>query len=415
MRRLVPVWWILQNAVLKVLPLNEWGTRLLPSFCGALSVVLAFLWATRAHGLWFGWSLLVLMGGNQTLLWLSQHNRFYALALLWSTLTFLFIWTSDVRRRFDILTAFCAGAAILSHNLTLVLFALGAGAAIVSWSIGAMPWAATRRAVVAGACGVGLYFLYLRPLLSGWVAGGTGGTLPIVSFVAQVGTVPLALSVVGCFTLFSKTKRQFLPWWGALFVSSLAFLTIVPWMLDAWNPRYALLFMPPAWVLGSAGAALIAEEFSTRRLAPVWIFTVLLLVLPKIASHYMDGSRHDFRTAATIVAGRPLTATVLSNWPAELQYYLQPVNGQAVRYWEPGLLVPEGETVIVLATNAWERVVHLAERRVEVIGQVGRRRFDEQSHLIRIYVVSAVHGSGAPIGTNQRGSSGAEEEKRPLK
>jgi len=173
-----------------------------------------------------------------------------------------------------------------------------------------------------------------------------------------------------------------------MFVLSVAFVASTPWTIRNWNPRYALFFMPPVWVLAANGSAVIAEALAPRHLARWWLAALVVLLLPKVVSHFVDGSRHDFRTAAQTIAARAPLDPVFSNWPAELQYYLEPVTGQRARYWSPDDPLPAGETVVAIGSNAWEPILHVPGRSVTVIGQIGRRRFDEQSHVVMIYLVS---------------------------
>src|SRR4051812_22414598 len=133
MPRLIPLWNVIQRTALKVLPVNEWGTRLLPSLFGAFVVIISLLAALRWRGTWFGWSILTFMAGSQTLVWLSQQNRFYSLALLWTALAFVAIAIEDDRFVYDALAGLFAVAAVLSHNLTLVVFGLCAIAGAIAW------------------------------------------------------------------------------------------------------------------------------------------------------------------------------------------------------------------------------------------------------------------------------------------
>jgi hypothetical protein len=128
----------------------------------------------------------------------------------------------------------------------------------------------------------------------------------------------------------------------------------------------------------------IAESLRPQ-LRLLWILAVFVLLLPKLGSHFIDGSRHDFRTAAQIIARDAPNADVMSDWPGELQYYLQPLTGQTARYFEQR--VPDSPVVVALGTNAWEPPLTIPGRTVRLLGQVARRRFDEQSHVVRVYFV----------------------------
>jgi hypothetical protein len=220
------------------------------------------------------------------------------------------------------------------------------------------------------------------------VNGNTGGTSPLVSFVAQAGIAPLALAGVGCFVRPAATHVRFRAWCAASFIGGLIFVAATPWIFANWNPRYGLFFMPALWMMAALGSEAIARALPSTGLRAAWLAALFLMLAPKLASHFVDGSRHDFRTAAVIVA-RQHPTQVLSNWPAELQYYLEPITGQKARYWGPGEALPQGDSVIVIGSNAWEPVLRAPNRSIYVVGEVGKRRFDEQSHLIRIYAVSA--------------------------
>lgn len=385
MGRLIPVWTVVQRTALKVLPVNEWGTRAVPALLGALLVIAAVIAGFRARGKWFGWALLTMMAGSQTLVWLSQQNRFYSLALLWTTLSFLAAAVDDERPLYDVLAALCASVAVLSHNLTLVIFGLAAIAGVVAWFMKWISTSAARRLVISAATTALIYLIYIRPLLGSWISGGTGGTAPIVSFVAQVGVVPVALAALGCWQALINRTEGWLRWWVLLLVLGLAFVTTAPWTLKNWNPRYALFFMPPIWVLAAAGTANVAESLRPQFRA-VWLLVVFAFLLPKLGSHFIDGSRHDFRSAAHIIARDAPHAAVMSDWPGELQYYLEPLTGQKARYWE-GAAAGDSPVVVALGTNAWEPPLTLPGRSVRLLGQVARRRFDEQSHVVRVYLV----------------------------
>jgi hypothetical protein len=405
MPSLVPVWHLLQNAVLAVLPFNEWTARLLPATSGALAVVIAFIVARRREGRWFAWSLLVLAAGSQTLIWLSQQNRFYPLAILWTTLSIVAVWSEDEGWRSDLLAVLFALLAVLSHNIALVLFCLGAAAAMVCALLGRMPPLAARRAVLSGAVVAALYLAYLRPLISGWASGNTGGTQPLVSMVAQVGIVPLALALFGSVVAVGQERRwTAAAWWTVLFVFACAFVAASPWIVGNWNPRYAVFFMIPVWVMAAFGSATVAERLASGPARMAWLLVVALMLAPKLASHFVDGSRHDLRAAAALVAAEAPHATVLSNWPAELQYYLQPLSGQRAAFWYPGERLPDGDAVLVVASNAWEPVVSSPTRSMRVLAEIRRRRFDEQSHVVRVYRLAPVASKPEP------GVPGANEQ-----
>jgi hypothetical protein len=392
MHRLLPVWYALQHTALRVLPSTEWGTRLLPSSAGALAVIVAFLAARRWRGEWFGWSLLVLTGGSQSLIWLSQQNRFYPIALLWLTLGFVVAWSRWKGPWAVVLTSALAAIAVLTHSLTVVVIGLGGIAALVGLPFGWVTRRAAVRLLAAAASAGAVYLFYARPILSGWVSGNTGGTNPLVSFVAQMGTPVLALALVGAASAFLSARDQALRWWVAVAGLGMVFLGVVPFALPNWNPRYAIFFMPAFWVVAAYGTATIGESLRGGLVRFAWLACVACLLLPKFASHFADGSRHNFRTAAEVVEQVAPGDLVYSNWPATLQYYLEPATGQRVGDWPP-MPMPgpgSGHYMVVIASNAWEPILDVPGKRTDVVTTIARRRFDEQSHVIRVYRVTSV-------------------------
>jgi 4-amino-4-deoxy-L-arabinose transferase-like glycosyltransferase len=387
MHRIVPVFAAMQNAALDVLPMNEWGARMMPATAGMLAVLAAFLAARRSRGATFGWALLLVTAGSQIVIWLAQQSRFYPVALLWLTLTLIAIWTR--RSSPWLLAAAACGAALasLSHALTVVAIGSAAVASAIGEAAGWMPRQSARRAYAAGFVAALIYALYLRPELAGWISGNTAGTSPLVSYVAQIGLPTLALALVGAAVSVRDAHWRSMRWWAIVAAIDIAFVSVSQMLLGNWNPRYALFFMVPVFVLAAAGIAVVAGSLQRRELRAAWFCAVALMLAPKLASHFADGSRHDFRTAAAVVATAAPALDVYSNWPATMKYYLRERSPQAVYDWDSRHLDPARPIVVVLASNAWTPTLQVAGRRVEVIGTISKRRFDEQSHVIRIYRV----------------------------
>jgi hypothetical protein len=392
--KLVPVWYGVQGLLLNYVPMNEGGTRLLAASCGILAVAFGFIFAARHWGLAYAFALAVLLNGAQCLVWLSQQNRFYTMALLFFVLTVAAIWSRKSGIMMWLVTAVLAGLTVLSHNLFMVVFVLAFAAACGASMLGHVRLSVLVRSGIAAFIGVTLYLFYLRPIMQDWTSGDTGGTHSLVSFAAQAGipTITLALfGTVAC--LLSSDIRRGWSWWILLFGFNLAFVGVSSWILKAWNPRYAVLFMPPMWVLAAYGMETIGRRLRSKLLVLCWYGCVALLLLPKLASHYQDGSRHDFRAAAQFLSKmgdseRPL----LCNWPETLFYYLPEHLRPCVRTWWTSCPVPAADCYIVYGSNQWEPILRLEDRPVELVEEIARRRFDEQSHVIRIYRVGTLRG-----------------------
>jgi len=69
-----------------------------------------------------------------------------------------------------------------------------------------------------------------------------------------------------------------------------------------WNPRYFLFLLPAVWVLAAHAMEVIARKLGSASVGAAWYACVALLLVPNLASHFQDGSRHDYREAAAVVA-----------------------------------------------------------------------------------------------------------------
>jgi hypothetical protein len=385
----MPVWYGLQGLVLRFLPANEWGTRVLPAACGVLAVVAAFAAVARYWSCLTALALLVLLDGSQCYIWQSQQNRFYTMAIFFQIMTWLVVMLRKVNPVSVLLCLLFSALGILSHSLLIVVFVLGFGSACVGYLFGLTPRSVLYHSGITAAVSVSLYCFYLRPLLVGWVSGGTAGTNVLVSFFAQIGVPTLGFAILGsALSMSSCESRKKWGWWVLLTIGSITFIGISPLIMKAWNPRYGLLFMPPLFVLAALGVDYIACMLPSTPFRIAWFCCVGLLLLPKLASHYQDGSRHDFRTAASVVANNAHEGqSVVSNWPETLQYYLPEQAGIRVEWLQS--ILPESDFIAVISSNAWEPVFQPTDRQVRVLAEIRKRRFDEQSHIVRVYQVTA--------------------------
>ncbi|MFZ5832505.1 MAG: hypothetical protein ACOY3P_20655 [Planctomycetota bacterium] len=416
--RLLPVWYGAQRVVLRFLPPDEFGARLLQAICGVVTVGLAFSLGWAWRGGRFAVALAILLGMNQTFVWLVQQNRFYSMALMFTVMALGAIWWQT--RKHVVALVACAilsALAVLSHNLLTVVFGIGFIAAILCFIVGAVPWYVLARTATTAAVGFGIHFLYLRPLMSGWISGGTGETSELVSFAAQLGIPTAALAALGIgLSLRGGLRQADLLWWTATLIGGVCFIGLSPWLIGNWNARYALLFMPSFWVLAAYGVEQVANALPSSWGRFVWYTCVVLLLLPKLASHYLDGTRHDFRAAGQWVAENARVGeAVFCDFPMELDYYIRQYRSLKPAFWNPQGELPEQGFLVVLASNAYQPPLRLRQRSVTLLEDFFVRRFDEQSHVIRIYRVlprripGGSNPNGAPPETRRRARGAGED------
>jgi hypothetical protein len=386
--RAVPVWYTFQRLAIDLLPSNELSFRIPTLLCAILTSALVFLLAARWRGLWYAIALSIVLNGSQAFVYASQLNRFYSMALLLQTLALASMWLPRGGTTMIVATALLTVGAVLSHNVTVAFFALTFLAACPLYLLGRVPFRLVLRSGVAASISVLIYFLYLRPLVQGWNS--TGNPTPVlVSFAAQVGIPVLALALFGCWlSLLSLVRRDedhTMAWWTLMFAGSLCLFLLTQM---TWSPRYFLLFMPPLWVLAAHSMEFIARRVGYRSLGAAWYGCVILLLLPGLLSHYQDGSRHDYRQAAAVlIAYAQQEQPILSDDAETISYYL-PVNlREHLEVRTKAKEFPRSEFFLVARSNAWTALPQIPDRRMDLLSEIYRRRFDQFSHILRVYRV----------------------------
>lgn len=402
--KLIPVWYSAQRLALKLLPIDEFGSRCLPAACGVLTVAAAFIMGRRWRGDRFGLSLALMIGLNQCFVWMGQFNRFYSMALLFLTLSAgVAIWQTERRRTALALSIVLAVLGVLSHNLLVAAYGIAFIAATICWMLGWAPRDLVERTAVAAAAAFAVYAAYLRPIMSGWVSGGAGETQALVSFVAQLGVPTVALALLGIgIALRQKESNYEARWWCVALAGGVAFIGLSKILMGSWGPRYSLFFMLPFWALAALGVAEFAGRLQNSAQRAAWYGCVIALLLPKLASHFRDGSRHDFRAAAEVVSNQIHSdERVFCNFPLNLDYYLERSGDRKVEEWWGMQELPGQTCLVVWASNAFEPLLHLPGRTCEILERVGVRRYDEQSHILYIYRVWSAESSA---GAGRRGT-----------
>jgi hypothetical protein len=398
--RLIPVWYRCQAVVLSVVPINERNVRLLSAACAVLAIVFGFAWLAIRHDLGLGFCFALVMCGSPLFLALAQQNRYYTMAVLFQMLAQAALLSDRPVTNMGRtgLALACGMLAILSHNLLLVYFALGTGAAMLGFRRHWVPAAYLVRSLLVVLVGTGLYLLYLRPLLGGWNEfGEPRSTFTVLaSFASEAGLPTLGLSLVGAAAcLLPDTGREF-RWWTVLAALTALFLLSASHIVWFFNYRYALVFLLPFWVLAARGVQVVGQRLGGGWKALGWYACVALLFLPRILSHHQDGSRKDFRETARLLTrmARP-EEPVYCNMDTTLRYYL---TTSPVLPWKGEGELPSGPCYVALSVNGWDAPLVVEGRVVELVATVGRRRFDEQAYLVRVYRVRSRQDSPAPPG-----------------
>ena len=384
--RALPVYYAFQGWALRYLPHNELGFRIPSLICALLTSALVFVIAARWRSLWFAAALAIIMNGSQLFIYLAQIDRFYSMPLLLLVLSLTAIWLPGGGIGMIAATAVLTTLTILAHNVIVAVFVLAFLAAVTAAVLAPLRREVLVRSGVAAAISVGVYFVWVRPLVAGWHS--TGNPTPVlVSFVAHASVPIMALAILaGALALRQRHSDSLMVWAAAMVAGTLCFLQFTGM---TWNPRYFLFFMPPLWLLAASGVDFVAERTGTLSTRIAWYGCVVLLLLPNLLSHYQDGSRHDYRQAAAVLTQNAKgQQPILSDDAETISFYLPQDFQQRLFVRTKAKQLPNAEFFLVTRSNAWTALPELPGRRMDLLAEIYKRRFDQFSHILRVYRIA---------------------------
>ncbi len=382
------VWYRSQRFLIDHLPKSEVSYRAPSVVYGVLTSIIAFLVAARWRGLWFAAALALVMNTSQLFVYIAQLDRFYALPLLLMIATFALMWI-PVADRWAVPTIVVLSVlTVLSHNVTLAAFGLAFGASCVLYVLRQVPMRLVIRSAAALVPAVLVYLFYLRPLVTGWAS--TGNPTPVlVSYVAYLTVPVLALALLGAWLALIRWDNVVMLWWLLIFVAGVAMMQVAT---ISWNPRYFVFFLPAVWFLAAHAVDAVASSFGSRTTAVAWYGCVLLLFAPSLLSHYVDGSRHDYRQAANLLMAKDQERDpILSDDAETISYYL-PDDLRANLFVRTKVThLPESTFYLVARSNAWMPLPQFPGRQMDLLGEIEKRRVDQFSHILRVYRVAPLY------------------------
>lgn len=334
-----------------LVPLDEFGLRLLPAIFGVLAVPALYLMTRRLLGSRAALFTALLVSISSIHVYYSQYARYWTLVFLLCSIYPLAIYLG-IRHRSGRALAVGLGTgilAVLAHPVSVLLFG-GLAAWIVAtyarraqltqlWAQRGVRWGALFAALLAAA--VVMRFI---PLLRSWISmhdTGKGGEfllhLPRGVGVKQVSyalaytealTIPLVLTgVAGIYLLWQRRDRSLALLLACLVIFPVGFLLLVSLRTSVSLP-YLLMPTAPFFFIG-AGVFLeyvSRMEWNTR---PRWLVPVTIMALiitagaPTLISQYRDGRRYDFRGVAGWLRGNLAQQDIVfSDQPRVLAHYL---------------------------------------------------------------------------------------------
>jgi hypothetical protein len=240
---------------------------------------------------------------------------------------------------------------------------------------------------------------YLYPLARGWNRGEGWGSSPthqLMASVYEIGWPVALLAALGAVSAVRLRNEQGCYWlsWAALWAFASAALPLVIVFHSAYVFPLALGVLVLAGM--AAGQIYCFLRQQSLVLATAWIAIVCALNLPSLASHYSDGSRHDYRTAAQYITkhwqpGDHVAAVA----PGALRRYSDSCqDAVSLQTWDP---LPElkqlgaqpGRTWVVIPSNRPGKSEELRKwlganctQELELKPQ----RYDYREHVVEVYL-----------------------------
>lgn len=386
---------------------DEFAARLPAAIAGVLLCGLAVVALWPALGGWVATATGLLIAINHEFVYYSQYNRYYSLGSL-LTGGCILAGLAAVRRRsvgWMAVAAVLATAAMSNHLLSVGLFPGLIASALLAPAMSWRDRARLAAIVIIIGCGVAVVgVLYLAPLAQGWNAGVDWGySIPhaIAGGINQLGVPTALLGALGAVLLLAG--RHPLRWFWAVWAGGwVASLIVFPRVL-AFHPGYSFLYLFGPVVLAGYAVGQIAEKLTAAGpgvvrgslTAAVWVGVAALLDAPALVSHFMDGSRYDFRAGAQFVADHHQTGDTIAAVSVGNFSYYNPEFASARRL-NPDRLMEGFRDVAAANRRCWVVVVgNRAPRHPDaqtwlnencrLKASIRKTRFDYYDYLVEVY------------------------------
>lgn len=299
-----------------LLGLDVLGARFLPALSGIVSILLLY-WAGRK--LWgdaAGFFAALLAVFNPWHLYLSQFARYYTLVFLFSVVVIVAFYLAY---RDDSPGWLAAGVvagvlAMLSHaSAGLVVGAIGA------WVVAATAWrfvtggrVSRFRMAVSGvvvAVLLAATAVYFVPMLIDWqsipASYGFAGPVLFLSFGQWLTAGTSLFAVGGAWWMWRGGDRSTMTYLVSVAALPFFFLAVAGYFIKAAVP-FLFPAAPAVFLLAGCFLDRLYGALDRRASVPAAAVAVVLLAgvatgAPSFVSHYMDGSRPDFRGAANFL------------------------------------------------------------------------------------------------------------------
>ena len=388
---------------------GEAEARLGVAIAGTLVIPLAFLLASRLYGQVTGVILAGMLLLSPWHVFHSQNQRNYSYVFLFASLALLsaaLAW-KDNNRRWAILSGMTTILAVLTHSLSIMI-PMFLGAFVLGEVIrrqSPFPWRAIKS-----------YLLVVLPLLTliclwafigwrSWSGEQTWGYSSLHTLMGLTFNLNWGIALMACagclWTLWNSQDSVDRMWAIGAFVLA-ALSTVLPFFL-AFRPDYVFSGTLVFYMLATRALTQLYERLKVQWLpfAISIIMAFLLAPLPAFLSHYQDGDRPDYRTAAGFIEKRYLQGDIVAADSAELlEHYLPELEVEAVHDINKGaatverleLLRPENKQRLwlVFRLSRQEPPVELDQwlwKNAVRMLRIKKRRFDYHENITDVYLI----------------------------
>jgi uncharacterized membrane protein len=354
------LYFIHHYVIAPVLPLDEFGIRLLPATFGVLAVPALYVVTRRLFGTRAALFAGLLLAVSPVHVIYSQFGRYWSLVFVLATVYpyALYIGVRERNGRALALGIVTGLLATLAHPSAILL--LGGPAILLGvhylrpdrlralWALPSFRWGVLVAVLVCAAV-----LTRFIPILQGWIYEhdanpGPGQSLlrkpprllkPVVYVLAYVEawTIPLILAgAAGIYLLWRDRDRTLAQYLASLFLFPLVFLCLI--MFRTPVSTYYLLAAAPVFFMG-AGHFLdrvwqVEWSLRPRRLVPALILVLMLIPgTPTLVSQLLNGRRFDFKAVAQWLKPRLTPGDIVySDQPVALNHYLPALQVGRLRY-----------------------------------------------------------------------------------
>ncbi len=409
-----PVYYLLQHALLGVVPHTEIGLRILPMVFGLAGVLLTWWIATRLAGRTAGLMAGILVAAAPWHVYVSSTARYYSLVYLLAA-GFFYCFLRAARDsngwKWHVSAVTCLILGASTHpTFVFPAFAGSALVVVAAWALrrlnGVSPWRLIGGVAVPFAVFLSIAFGILVSIgretaVRNLEGRGITAVLNLIPGVIEwISPLLLVAALVASFGLLRHSSRTSDLVWSLMalggIIGTLVILFVAALVTNSY-PYYATAMLPLIFVTLGVGIARLTALLPTRRGWAAAALVVILLagISPGAVSQLTHGTKFDYRPALEQARAETDGDLVLA-WPIIVQrYYAPDLRSREFRPnpdYLAGILAAEGSFWAIasrrrhgLVGDAGDAARRWLSRECEEVNSFQGRRFDFRLYEVILY------------------------------